>query len=982
MEHKREISPPDYPDQLTDALSNIQVGQANQKGKCIISSTISFLRPVEGRGDTTDHGSSNAHLIDSPTLGYGRHDNKNAMSPFGNFSTSGGGNGSHGLNPMSAGKDSQRPRLPQYLQGQQFAGATVQSAIPGPRGGGIMTSRGMKRLNLGAHLPTSQAIITRPNLMRSPVQQMPGAITNKNIASSNINPEFILSSNESNQLNQTVDQDDIALSDRSSRPFTQAMLPFASARQSNNSFITKTSLKDAETFEKDMNRIMTLVSGIEQDYAFQKINESLAKKKQNLSSSIQLMPALNKQGIEINNKRSRQINNGQFELGSTRYLKRLHKRNISHYQSLNQTSLVMSAYTNGSPQNLHQKAAMSSSATKPKKRDTHKHQSNNVMIDYHLESIQSLAGSGGEQGDTPLNNNGTINQVFQSKETMLQLPNSVAFDSEDDTFRDPLLYKSPEIPINESIMPANFPSSQNNASPFNVQRSQGFTQRSINLPSINLQAGSIMGGQQNTTTLLSEFAKSVRGSANAQNLFPTMENRKILMHVNKPIPPYMVFQRLKKSTLSQLGQDYDKRENESISQHLIEFDKMLIQIFNQRKERFTQHEIQEGYINLTEEEMEGTKQVDIDKTFINRDEDQVRESSYKFLIKDLRELREYYKQTLNMVFQKMEDLTHNFAQERNFFLNKAHEDELLIKELEESSIALERKFAAEKVFTDQMFIKAEVSKICSRSIFKFDQDFVNQIPKSVPQKGSAEERLVVITEKRNKLKQKLNDLRQLTTYDKKLFLQTIDMLENKVSELLASQGYLKNSNIQLDKENKDSAIRIQEQIIELDQLKTRLAVLEIDNSFLEKVLTHKEQGSHVSIYEYESVKSEVDILKSQLSTSQSKQSILESQKASLKQEIVGLKTSIEYICSQMESSIAATMEVAERRLKEMGRQLNRVQETFNDTIVYSNKTLYAEEVYKLRAQVQKLQRQNGALEGKMKIINDGRASFEQQQNII
>lgn len=96
------------------------------------------------------------------------------------------------------------------------------------------------------------------------------------------------------------------------------------------------------------------------------------------------------------------------------------------------------------------------------------------------------------------------------------------------------------------------------------------------------------------------------------------------------------------------------------------------------------------------------------------------------------------------------------------------------------------------------------------------------------------------------------------------------MLENKVSELLASQGYLKNANIQLEKENRDSEQRIQELVVELDQLKTRVAVLEIDNSFLEKVLTHKEQGSHVSIYEYESVKSEVDILKSQLSTSLSK----------------------------------------------------------------------------------------------------------------
>lgn len=140
-------------------------------------------------------------------------------------------------------------------------------------------------------------------------------------------------------------------------------------------------------------------------------------------------------------------------------------------------------------------------------------------------------------------------------------------------------------------------------------------------------------------------------------------------------------------------------------------------------------------------------------------------------------------------------------------------------------------------------------------------------------------------------------------------------------------------------------------MFELDQLKTRVSVLEIDNSFLEKVLTHKEAGSHVSIYEYESVKSEVDILKSQLSTSLSKQSILESQKTSLKQELSGLKTSVEWICSQMECSIAATLEVAGEKIKDMGKQLNRVQDTFNDAIVFSNKTYYAEEVFILRAQI-------------------------------
>lgn len=54
------------------------------------------------------------------------------------------------------------------------------------------------------------------------------------------------------------------------------------------------------------------------------------------------------------------------------------------------------------------------------------------------------------------------------------------------------------------------------------------------------------------------------------------------------------------------------------------------------------------------------------------------------------------------------------------------------------------------------------------------------------------------------------DLRQQTEYEKRLDMQTIDMLENKVSELLADNGVLKNSNIQLDKIAKEDELKLEE----------------------------------------------------------------------------------------------------------------------------------------------------------------------------
>jgi hypothetical protein len=61
-----------------------------------------------------------------------------------------------------------------------------------------------------------------------------------------------------------------------------------------------------------------------------------------------------------------------------------------------------------------------------------------------------------------------------------------------------------------------------------------------------------------------------------------------------------------------------------------------------------------------------------------------------------------------------------FERERAFFVAKAESDSLTIEDYRKQVETLSRKFAAEKVFTDQMFVKAEVGKICSRALYKFD----------------------------------------------------------------------------------------------------------------------------------------------------------------------------------------------------------------------------------------------------------------------
>jgi predicted nucleic acid-binding Zn-ribbon protein len=117
---------------------------------------------------------------------------------------------------------------------------------------------------------------------------------------------------------------------------------------------------------------------------------------------------------------------------------------------------------------------------------------------------------------------------------------------------------------------------------------------------------------------------------------------------------------------------------------------------------------------------------------------------------------------------------------------------------------------------------------------------------------------------------------------------------------------------------------------------------------LEKCLVKKEKDSHVSVYQYESVKSELDIARSKLLTMETKITILENEKEALWQTLQGLKTSVEWTWKQLEVTFRATMSVVDAKLEPMRLRLGRVAETLNETVVFSNKTHFMEEIGALR----------------------------------
>ena len=81
---------------------------------------------------------------------------------------------------------------------------------------------------------------------------------------------------------------------------------------------------------------------------------------------------------------------------------------------------------------------------------------------------------------------------------------------------------------------------------------------------------------------------------------------------------------------------------------------------------------------------------------------------------------------------------------------------------------------------------------------------------------------------------------------------------------------------------------------------------------------------------------------------QSKLSILENEKQLLQSSLNNLKVSVEWANIQTEMTYKATLDVLEERFSEIKQRVKVVQVTLDDAMMYSNKTLYLEEVNVLK----------------------------------
>lgn len=91
----------------------------------------------------------------------------------------------------------------------------------------------------------------------------------------------------------------------------------------------------------------------------------------------------------------------------------------------------------------------------------------------------------------------------------------------------------------------------------------------------------------------------------------------------------------------------------------------------------------------------------------------------------------------------------------------------------------------------------------------------------------------------------------------------IDVLEDKVSELIAENGTLKLHNIQLQKDFEKRDKELENLRDHIKYLSQEIEKTAKENHHLQQIL-QKEDDSKISVYQYEQVKTALDMAQSQL----------------------------------------------------------------------------------------------------------------------
>ncbi|CDW73581.1 UNKNOWN [Stylonychia lemnae] len=421
-------------------------------------------------------------------------------------------------------------------------------------------------------------------------------------------------------------------------------------------------------------------------------------------------------------------------------------------------------------------------------------------------------------------------------------------------------------------------------------------------------------------------------------------------------------QTMRQSFNHQQSMNSSSNGNSKIVQQLIDYDQLLIQIFNQRKFRY----VSEFYNQNDSQNEDGftESKINIDIAHIEKDQDEelVRNRAYEFLMSDLQDLRQIYTVELQKMIQRLEQQDDEFSKERQFFLKQAKINEKTEQDLRARISYLEQELDDEKNHNIETLIRENVASVCEIALLNY-QTQASRHQGQTQMDANQEEK----KQKQMNYKELYNESRQQYIYELKINKKVLNMMENKVSNLIAENGSLNNYIVKLKALNEEieSMAKIREDQLNGQILKNKDLQGQMD------ALVYREQNlqaQQVPVYEFDKLNADYQKAIDCVGSLQIRNQILEQDKKLLVSQLVNVKNSISWINNVLGQKFADFTENIAEKMKKLNSKVEKIQFIFNETLLYTNKTYFLEEIYKMRSEVTELKKKNGLLSERIKVM--------------
>ena len=151
-----------------------------------------------------------------------------------------------------------------------------------------------------------------------------------------------------------------------------------------------------------------------------------------------------------------------------------------------------------------------------------------------------------------------------------------------------------------------------------------------------------------------------------------------------------------------------------------------------------------------------------------------------------------------------------------------------------------------------------------------------------------------------------------------------------------------------------------------------------ENNHLQHILK-KSDDSKISVYQYESVKTDLLSSQSQNAALKTQLAITVAEKDSMFSNLLDIKNSLVFVMAIVDKKYQNTEYVVNQKMSALEDKVMRVQDVIKETVQYSTRTYYMEETRKLKADKARLEKERRVYKDKLKVSRKKIEEMEAQQ---